>query len=142
MKPSRILPVVLALAAAGAFAGTAQVRFIDPDNFTDLAANKGDEAQTIRALTAHMQRLAERLPADQVLNVDVLDVHLAGRSVPSARRGDRIRIVKNGADVPFINLRWSLQSRGQVLRSGEERLTALDYMHNDLPSRRASEPLY
>lgn len=142
MKASRILLSALALAAGTAYAGTAEVRFVDPADMTDLATNKGDERETIQALTRHVERLAQALPSDQLLRVDVLDVDLAGRSIPSARRGDRIRIVRNGADSPSIHLRWTLQARGQVLRTGEDRLTQLDYLHHGLASDRTSTPLY
>jgi hypothetical protein len=145
MKAPRILPValasVLAAAAGAAFAGTAQVRFIDPDRMSDLAANKWQERENIEALTRHIQHLAARLPADQVLQVDVLDVDLAGSPVFSSRKGEYLRIMNNRADAPKIHLRWTLQAAGQT-STGEDRLTDLDYVHHELPTRRSSTPLF
>jgi hypothetical protein len=145
MKAPHLLAVLLAsmLAMAGgaAFAGTAEVRFIDPDRMSDLAANKWQEKENIDALTRHVQHLAARLPADQVLRVDVLDVDLAGSPVFSSRKGENLRIMNNRADAPKLHLRWTLQGAGQTT-NGEDRLTQLDYVHHDLASRRSSTPLY
>ena len=142
MKASRILLAALALAGSSAFAGTAEVRYIDPDRFSDLAANKWEEQDNLQALTRHLQHLAQRLPADQVLRVDVLDVDLAGTPVFSSRKGQNLRIMRNAADSPKIHLRWTLETRGQVVRTGEARLTDLDYASHYLPTRRSSTPLY
>lgn len=141
MKASRILAAALALAGGAAIAGTAEVRFVDPDRMSDLAANKWEEQDNIQALTRHIQHLAQRLPADQVLQVDVLDVDLAGSPVFSARRGQHLRVMTNRADAPELHLRWTLRSPGQV-RNGEDRLTDLDYANHYLASRRSSTPLY
>lgn len=141
MKAPRMLFSALALAACAAFAGTAEVRFIDPDRMSDLAANKWQEKDNIEALTRHIQHLAARLPADQVLQVDVLDVDLAGSPVFSSRKGEYLRIMNNRADAPKIHLRWTLQAAGRST-SGEERLTDLDYVNHHLASRQSSTPHY
>ncbi|HJW11255.1 MAG TPA: DUF3016 domain-containing protein, partial [Albitalea sp.] len=39
------------------------------------------------------------------------------------------RIAKGMADWPRINLRYSLESNGKVLKSGEEWVDEKDYMH-------------
>jgi hypothetical protein len=139
MNRSRIFLAALALACGSAFAGTVEVRYIDPDNFSDLATNRWQERDTMEALTRYLQQLGQQLPADQVLRVDVLDVDLAGtwRETP---RG-RIRVERNRADPPKIHVRWALESGGQVLRSGEDRLTDLDYTHH-LATYRSSTPYY
>jgi hypothetical protein len=141
MKASRTLIAALALAGSAAFAGTAEVRFVDPDGFTDLATNKWEQQDNIQALTRHIEHLAQRLPADQVLRVDVLDVDLAGSPVFSSRKGQHLRVMNNRADAPKFHLRWTLQAAGQV-RNGEDRLTDLDYVNHYLPTRRSSTPLY
>jgi len=145
MNASRIFSIALAstlaMASGAAVAGTAEVRFVDPDRMSDLAANKWQERDNIEALTNHIKHLAARLPANQVLQVDVLDVDLAGSPVFSSRKGENLRIMNNGADAPKIHLRWTLQAAGQT-STGEERLTELDYVHHELASRRSSTPLY
>jgi len=139
MKPSRIVLAAAALVSSAAFAGTADVKFIDPDNMSDLATNRSEEADTMRAVTNHLQRLARKLPADQVLHVNVLDVDLAG-NWHETRRG-RIRTVRNLADPPKFHLQYTLESQGRVLRQGDERITDLDYTNHVLLGR-TSTPLY
>ncbi|HUR89585.1 MAG TPA: DUF3016 domain-containing protein [Ramlibacter sp.] len=139
MTPSRILLAAATLVSSAAFAGSADVKFIDTDNMTDLATNRFEEADTMRAVTNHLQRLAQRLPADQVLHVDFLDVDLAG-TWKETRRG-RIRTVKNLADPPKFHVRYTLESRGNVLRTGEDRITDIDYT-NHVFLNRTSTPLY
>lgn len=140
MNRSRILCVAAAaLSCAAAFAGTADVKFVDPDGMSDLATNRSEQPDTIKALTRHVELLAARLPADQVLHVEFLDVDLAG-SWHETPRG-RVRTMRNRADPPKFHLRYTLESNGQVLRSGEERLTDLDYTNHLFPQR-TSTPLY
>lgn len=132
-----------ALAATGvANAGNAQVRFIDPDRYTDAdRAGFGlvERQRTLDTLQRHIEALAARhLPADATLTVEVLDVDLAGDLRP--RAGHDTRVLKGGADVPRLQFRYRLQRGGTVLAAGEERLTDLGYL--DGPFRRvAGTPL-
>jgi len=139
MTAFRILLAGLAFASTAASAGTAEVRFIDPERFADLATNKSEESANMDTLTHYIQRLAQRLPADQVLHVDVLDVDLAGSPL-EVRRG-RIRVARD-ADFPVIQLRYALESGGRVLRSGEARLTDLNYRHHISDARYSTTSLF
>jgi hypothetical protein len=139
MKPSRILLATLALASGAALAGQADVKFIDPDRFADAGTSYSDRQDVLNTLANHLQRLAAGLPAGQVLRVDVLDVDLAGYT-RYGRRGN-VRVIDGRADAPEIRLRYSLESNGQVIRSGDERVFDLDYMHATA-SWRATGPLY
>jgi len=80
----------------------------------------------MNALSSHLQQLAAGLPAGEVLHVDVLDVDLAGY-VRHGRRGD-VRVNNGRADAPRIHLRYTLESQGRVIRSGEDRLVDLAYI--------------
>lgn len=141
MQRQHLLLAALALASSAfaAQAGTAEVKFIDPDSFTDLATNRYDEPDTMKAIASYLDHLAARLPPSQVLHVEVLDVDLAGtwRDTP---RG-RIRTVRNRADPPKFHLRWTLEENGQALRSGDDRISDIDYT-NHLYTGRTSTPLY
>ena len=141
MKAIRILPAAVAIAAlasATAIAGTADVKFIDPGKYTDLATSPTQESDTMKALAAHLQKLAAGLPADQVLHVDVLDVDLAGYVRPT-RRGN-VRVNNGLADAPALHLRYTLEARGQAIKSGDERITDLAYTHTS--SLRSTGQLY
>jgi hypothetical protein len=139
MKTRRIAALVLGFASAAAMAGTAEIRFISPELYADLATQGFQERDTMDALGRHIQRLAAQLPADQVLRVDVLDVDLAGRAQPT-RRGT-VRVANGLADAPMIHLRYTLEARGQPVRSGEERLVDLGYT-DQRASWRATGPYY
>ena len=123
--------VVGCLAAATlplACAGSATVTFVNAERFSDIGFAPTDRQLNLQALERHFQSLAQqRLPADQVLKVEVLDVDLAGEERPSVRAGRDLRILRGGADWPRIKLRYTLESNGRTLRSGEETLSDLSY---------------
>jgi len=134
--PTRIRAFVLACAmgaAAGAsFAGTVDVRYAPDAVFTDAGSSPLQREARLAALAKHLQGLGERLlPAGQALRVDMLDLDLAG-TVRIGRRGTDLRVVRDRADEPRIELRYTLSEQGQVLRSGQELVSDLNFRH--LPS--------
>ena len=137
--------VVGCLAAAAlplAMAGSATVSFVNPERFSDIGFAPTERQLNLEALQRHLQTLAEqRLPSDQVLKVEVLDVDLAGVERPSLRAGRDLRIVKGGADSPRIKLRYTLEANGRTLRSGEETLSDLSYLQG-FTGISGSEPLH
>jgi hypothetical protein len=139
MTASRIALAALALAGSAAFAGTAEVRFIHPEQFADLGTYRSDDQANMDTLGHYVQQLARQLPPDQVLKVDVLDVDLAGE--PRDIRDGRIRVARD-ASFPVIRLRYTLESGGRVLRSGEERLTDLNYRHHIREAGYSTTSLY
>jgi hypothetical protein len=139
MKASRIALGALALLASAAYAGTAEVRFIDPGKFSDLGNYKWEESVNMDDLSRYVQKLAQRLPPDQVLHVDVLDVDLAGE--PRDTRNGRIRVARDSS-FPVIQLRYTLEANGRAVASGEERLTDLEYRHHLRQARASVTSLY
>jgi hypothetical protein len=124
-----------------AVAGSATVSFVNPDRFSDIGFAPTDRQNNLQALERHLQALAQRrLPDDQVLKVDVLDVDLAGEERPSRRTGRELRVLRGGADWPRIKLRYSLEANGRTLRSGEETLSDMSYLHG-FSDTYGSEPL-
>jgi hypothetical protein len=122
MKALRILAATLAVAGAPVLAGTAEVKFADPQVYTDVGGTRGQQFDNIERLARHIEVLAQRLPVNQTLRVDVLDVDLAGTQF-----GLQPRVVRNMADIPRLHVRYSLLAGGQVLASGEDHLSRLDY---------------
>ena len=122
MKALRILGATLAVAAAPVLAGTAEVKFADPQAYADVGGTRAEQFRNLEALARHIERLAQRLPANQTLRVDVLEVDLAGTQF-----GLQPRIVRNMADIPRLHVRYSLLAGSQVLASGEDHLSRLDY---------------
>ncbi|MBI5719826.1 MAG: DUF3016 domain-containing protein [Burkholderiales bacterium] len=118
--------VLVALARPAHAAGTVEVRFVEPERFTDAGRAPFDRDRALESLAAHLRQLGQRLPDGQRLRVDVLDVDLAGEQV--LRRGHDLRVLRGGADMPHIHLKWTLEQGGSALKSGEDRLTDLGYM--------------
>lgn len=121
-----VCALALAAAAAAAQAGVAEVRFVEPQNFTDAGRGAVETGRTTEGLGEHLKGLAQRLPASQVLRVEVLDVDLAGRL--EWHRGQEIRVLAGRADWPRITLRWQLEDGGRAVASGEDRIADMSYL--------------
>lgn len=116
------------------------VTFTKPEGYRDMPYALRDKEQVMKDLQKHFDKLGAKLPQGQDLNVEVLDIDLAGRIEPQLRLGQDIRILKGGADWPTIQLRYSIESQGKVLRNGEARVADMSYI-NHLNRYAASEPL-
>ena len=120
-----IATTLLALGSA-AGAGTVEVAFVNPSNYTDAGNAVWDERQNLDALARQLQALGQRvLPADVTLKVELLDVDLAGTL--ETRRAGPTRIVRGRTDFPRIQLRYTLSAPGQPVRVAEENLSDIDY---------------
>ena len=118
--------VLIVLARPAHAAGSAEVRFVEPERFSDAGRSAYDRERALASLAAHLQELARRLPDGQRLKIEVLDVGLAGEQ--ELRRGHDVRILRGAADSPHIHLRWTLEQGGGTLKSGQERLGDLGYL--------------
>lgn len=128
----KALTILAALASASAMAGTVEVRFIEPDRFSDIRDSHLRREQVLDVLAERLKRLGQAgLPAGQALTVEVLDVDLAGELQPRAAPGD-LRVLRGGADWPRLHLRYTLREGERVLQSGEERLADMAYQQTPL----------
>lgn len=117
--------------AAGAASADVTVNYVEPERFSDIPFTSWEREATLKDLTGYFAKLGAQLPPGQHLRVDVLDVDLAGREYPG--RGAReLRIVKH-VDWPRIDLRYTIEQDGQVLRSGDAQLRDMSFM--DRPTR-------
>lgn len=117
---------LVAMARPAHAAGTADVRFVEPERFSDAGRSAFDREQVLASLGTHLTQLAQRLPDGQRLRIEVLDLDLAGESI--LRHGTDVRVLRGGADWPQIRLRWTLEQGGVALKSGEDRLSDLGYL--------------
>lgn len=117
----------LLVLAAGAASADVTVNYVEPERFSDVPFTTWEREATLKELTRHFAKLGAQLPPGQNLRVDVLDVDLAGREYPGRARD--LRIVKShGADWPRIDLRFTIEQNGQVLRSGDVQLRDMAFM--------------
>ena len=104
------------------------VTFTQPDKYIDMPFSSSDKEMVMTDLQRHFDKLGATLPAGQDLKLEVLDIDLAGRVEPSARSTRDFRVLRGGADWPAITIRYSLESQGKVIKSGEERVTDQNYL--------------
>ena len=116
--------------AAGSAAATVTVTFTQPESYADMPFAPSDKELVMKQLQIHFDKLGAQLPQGQDLKVEVLDINLAGRIEPQlgARFGHDIRVLSSRADWPTIELRYSVESDGKVLRSGEARVDDKSYL--------------
>lgn len=112
----------LAALSTSAMAGTAIVKYVEPDNFADFPDAEGDGEELIKKMTEHISRLADKLPASQELVVEITDIDLAGTVKPNFRNPRDIRIIKGRVDWPAMSLRFKVTENGQVIKQGEDHL--------------------
>ncbi|ALK95581.1 hypothetical protein AB595_19055 [Massilia sp. WF1] len=113
--------------ATGSAGAAVTVTYVQPDNFTDLPAAPGEREDALKDLTEHFTRLGNSLPPGQDLRIEVLDVDLAGRAIPRAGALREVRVLRN-ADWPRMELRYSLEQGGQVIKSGEAQLSDMAFL--------------
>ena len=121
---------VTGLLALGAGAASAEVvvNYVQPERFSDLPSVQRDRERALQALTRHFTRLGARLPPGQILRIDVENIDMAGREVPG--RSVATPRTWNGAlDWPRIQLQFEIESKGQIVRSGEADLRDMAYSY-------------
>ncbi|CAL94203.1 DUF3016 domain-containing protein [Azoarcus olearius] len=133
MRPYRLIPLALAaLAALGTSASQAEVsvRFVDPEQFTDIGPPGKDRQHNLQALERHLRTEAERcLPPGHNLDVQVLDVDLAGREEWWHHASADLRVMRE-TTWPRINLRYVWRDEtGATRGQASERLTDMTYLN-------------
>jgi len=103
------------------------VSYGDPDRFTDAGDSNNDPRQIMLTLERHLKELGDRyLPPQSNLKIEVLDLDRAGR--PYMNLPTEIRIVTGKADMPCIELSYTLEAGNKVLQSRRERVCDPDYL--------------
>ena len=128
MKRTSILLLAACVLFSVVATAAVTVNFTKPENYTDMPLSSWDRESTLKTLQAHFDKLGATLPAGQDLKVEVLDIDLAGRIRPTFSYPHEIRVLRGMADWPMIQLRYSIESKGQVLKSGEERVADMNYL--------------
>ena len=118
----------LVLASAAAAAGTVNVVFVHPETYTDARDwTDRDSSANLQTISKYFEWLGQKyLPPEQTLQVEVLNVDLAGKLRTSARWG-MVRVIGKPLDWPAMSLRYRLESGGKVLASGEESISDMAY---------------
>ncbi len=121
--------ICVALVSAGAVcqAGNVNVTFVHPENFTDIRDADHDAGANLKTLADYFQWLGQKyLPPEKSVKIEVLDVDLAGRLVPTFRFGT-VRVLGKPVDWPQMTLRYTVMVNDQVVASGEDRVKDMAY---------------
>jgi hypothetical protein len=118
----------LVLLSAGGASAAVTAAFSHPENYSDLPFAQYDRDQVLKDLGDHFARLGKDLPPGQNLRVEVLDLDMAGRIRPNFRGREDLRVLRGGADWPSMVLRYTLESDGKVIASGEDKLSDMAYL--------------
>jgi hypothetical protein len=108
------------------------VAFVHPESYSDVGRYGSYGARerdaVLRDLRQHLEHLGERyLKPHQVLQVEVLDIDLAGHYEPWRVRAYDVRILR-GVTWPRIKVRYVWQEDGRILASAEESIADLHYL--------------
>ena len=121
-------------------AGEVAVSFVQSDRYTDIGFGQATRQRNLTTLAEHMNGWSVALPVSQRLEIEVLDVDLAGIE-RSVGREPFVRVINGRADGPRMSLRWTLREGAVVLASGEDQLSDLGYAYR-LALGDRNRPLY
>ncbi len=114
------------LAASAHASATATVTYVNPEKMTDVPRHQADLEFMEEDLREYLNTLSAKLPAGQQLQVEILDIDLAGDVFPRVAIRD-VRVYRGRADWPRMHLRYNIEQDGKVLSSGERRLSDPNY---------------
>jgi len=116
------------------------VSYGDPDHFTDAGDRNSDPRKVMLTLERYFKELGGRyLPAQSNLRIEVIDLDRAGR--PYMNLPGEIRIITGKADMPCIELSYTLEIDDKALPSRRERVCDPDYLRPLEPQYDEHDPL-
>ncbi|MDU9393517.1 DUF3016 domain-containing protein [Pseudomonas sp. zfem002] len=110
-----------------------QVNFIHPEKFRDASLRgdgyqRGADEQVMKQLRVYLETLGNRyLGTGQSLRVDIRDIDLAGHYEPWQRNASSVRFMRD-ITWPSIDLHYSLQEHGQVVKQADTRVDDKFYL--------------
>lgn len=123
---------LLAAPLAAQAAGQVQVKWIEPEKFSDAGRGSFDRERTLQTLAEHLQALGRRLPDGQTLSVEVTDLELAGEVEPFGRFHHDVRVLRGRADWPRMSLRYTLSDGTRTLARGNADISDPNYLFRSL----------
>ena len=134
MNKQRIVKAVVLLIAGlwvTAASATVEIKFITPEEFSDVRDSGFGHSETLKGIEAHLQALAAAqfgaaAPGKNLL-IEVIDIDRAGQLEPWGREMQEIRVLRTVGS-PSIKLRYAVSEGGREVRRGEARLVDLSYL--------------
>jgi hypothetical protein len=134
MMTKRLSAIAITLLAAMplAHAATVELTWGDPVKFRDIRTAEGNQKryqqEVMDELASQFKSQAEKLPADQILKINIKDLDLAG-DLEYFHSGFPfgLRVVRN-VDFPGMKLSYELRdSKNQVLKAGDSDVSDLGF---------------
>lgn len=122
------------------------VRFVHPENFRDEAF-RGDwyalsPKDIMNELDQEFQQLGRRyLPPGRTLDVEILDIQLAGYVDSWAIPGRGFRVRSQGGPWPRFKLRYTLKANSKRLATSEETISDPTYLMTHPSAHYSADPL-
>lgn len=126
---------------AGAASAAVNVTYVHPEKFYDLPFGTADRDEMLGQLTDYFTELGKALPQGQDLRIEVTDFDPAGRIIPNARAGRDLRVLTGRADWPRLEMHYAVEQNGQVIKSGDAKLSDMNYQQNSIHFNN-NEPLF
>lgn len=139
---SLALAGLIAATPGMALAGSVTVTFVQPERYADgnLAWSPTDQRLTFEGLERILRRLAEqRLAAGYRLDIEVVDLNLAGKIDPLRSRTGQMRVMREDT-WPSMRVRYTLRQGASVIRRGQETIIDMNYLMDPVAAR-SVEPL-
>lgn len=122
---------IAALPGGAQAAGRVEVHWLQPEQFSDIGRSAADRERHLADLAESLQQLGAALPDGQTLTLEVSDVDLAGELLPG--RLHDIRVLRDRADWPRLQLHYTLRAGTSVLKSGQADLADMNYFFGPRP---------
>lgn len=132
----------IALCGSGMASAGVTVTFVQSERYADMPFSPWDRETVMKDFDQYLVKLGQKwLPAGQDLKIEVLDIDLAGRL--KRNTGHEVRVLTGGADWPMMEIRYTLESGGKVLRTGTDRVADMNYFQSHIKNHAKSrESLY
>ena len=125
----RIHCLILLAAFAGGAQAAVTVTFSGADQYTDTGGQLNDVRDVTVELERHLQRLgAVHLAPGRSVNIEVLDIDLAGDVRFRPRDATELRVLRGGLDWPSLRVRYFVESSGKAGEAREETVSDLSYL--------------
>lgn len=105
------------------------VSFVEPSRYNDADDSSGNPLRTMLELETHLKGLGDRyLGPGETLRIEVLNIDLAGRVQSFRGTGWGVRFLNGDADWPRIELRYTLESKGNISKPVQETIADMAYL--------------